>query len=119
VYPFVIRGATSLLLPAPLLVRVVVGVLVIAPLGLLMGIMFPRGIAVLERGAPELVPWAWGINGTLSVISAVTAAILALAYGFTFVLMVGAVGYGLAALLAMGAGRSPLCPGEGHEHDAA
>ncbi len=58
-------------------------------------------------------------NGTVSVISAVTAALLALAFGFTFVLVVGAVGYGLAALLAMTAVRSLRGAGEGHEHDAA
>lgn len=118
VYPSLIRGFTSLLLPAPLLVRVIAGACAIAPLGMLMGIMFPRGIAFLERSAPQLVPWAWGINGTLSVMSAVAAALLALAYGFTFVLTLGAVGYGLAALLAMGAGRLPLGSGERHEQDA-
>jgi len=105
VYPFLIRGLTRVALPAPFAVRLVVGVVAIAPLGVLMGTMFPNGIAYLEQRAPQLVPWAWGINGTLSVISAVTAALLALAFGFTAVLLVGAAGYGLAALLAMVAGR--------------
>ncbi len=114
-YPFVIRGLTTVVLPAPLLVRVVVGAVAITPLGFLMGIMFPRGIAYLEQRAPHLVPWAWGINGTVSVISAVTAALLALAFGFSFVLVVGAAAYGLAALLAMGADRSRVGTGERHE----
>ncbi len=114
-YPFLIRGITSVVLAAPLLVRVVVGAVAIAPLGFLMGIMFPRGIAYLERRAPQLVPWAWGINGTVSVISAVTAALLALAFGFSLVLVVGAAGYGLAALLAIGADRSLIGTGEGDE----
>ncbi|MCH7511745.1 MAG: hypothetical protein IIB19_05195, partial [Chloroflexi bacterium] len=99
-YPFLIRGLTAVLLPAPLAVRVVVGALAIVPIGLLMGIMFPHGIAHLKRTAPRLVPWAWGINGTASVISAVTAALLALAFGFSFVLLIGAAGYALAAVLA-------------------
>lgn len=99
-YPFLIRGLTAVLLPAPLTVRVVVGALAIVPIGLLMGIMFPHGIAHLKRTAPRLVPWAWGINGTASVISAVTAALLALAFGFSFVLLIGAAGYALAAVLA-------------------
>jgi hypothetical protein len=115
-YPFLIRGLTVVALPAPQLVRVLVGVAAIAPIGFLMGIMFPRGIALLERRAPQLVPWAWGINGTLSVISAVGAALLALAAGFTVVLLVGAAGYGLAALLAA-AGRSFLGAGEGNEQN--
>jgi hypothetical protein len=114
-YPFLIRGLTTVALPAPLLVRVMVGAVAITPLGFLMGIMFPRGIAYLERRAPHLVPWAWGINGTVSVISAVTAALLALAFGFSFVLAMGAVGYGLAALLAVSADRSLVGAGERHE----
>jgi hypothetical protein len=118
-YPFLIRAFTSLALPAPFPVRVVAGAFAIAPLGLLMGIMFPRGIAYLEQRAPHVVPWAWGINGTLSVISAVAAALLALAYGFTFVLRVGAAGYGLAALLVAGASRSLLGTGERHEQHSA
>lgn len=118
-YPILIRRLTPILLPGPLPVRVLVGAVVIAPLGLLMGVMFPSGVAYLERRAPQLVPWAWGINGTASVISAVLAALLALAFGFTTVLLIGAAGYGLAALLAGVAGRSLLGPGERHEHDPA
>jgi hypothetical protein len=119
VYPFLVRRLTPVLLPGPLPGRVLVGAVVIAPLGLLMGVMFPSGVAYLERRAPQLVPWAWGINGTASVISAVLAALLALAFGFTTVLLVGAVGYGLAALLAGVASRSLLGTGERHEHDSA
>ena len=118
-YPFLVRWLTGVLLPAPLPGRMVAGVVAIAPLGVLMGVMFPRGIAYLEVRAPQLVPWAWGINGTASVISAVLAALLALALGFMTVLLIGAVGYGLAALLAGAATRSLLGAGERHEHHTA
>jgi hypothetical protein len=118
-YPFLVRALTQLLLPAPLGVRALIGALAIAPLGVLMGVMFPQGVAYLERRAPQLVPWAWGINGTASVISAVLAALLALAFGFSVVLLIGATGYGLAAVLAGVAGRSLLGAGERHEHHAA
>ena len=119
VYPFLVRWLGAVLLAAPLPVRVTVGALAIAPLGLLMGVMFPRGIAHLEQHAPRLVPWAWGINGTASVISAVLAALLALALRFSAVLLIGAAGYGLAALLAGSAARSTLVAREGHEHHPA
>ncbi|MEN8234652.1 MAG: hypothetical protein ABFR89_06980 [Actinomycetota bacterium] len=113
--PFLIRSLTQVALPAPFPARVVVGVVALAPLGLLMGTMFPRGVSHLEARAPQLVPWAWGINGAVSVVSAAVAALLALAFGFTAVLVAGAAAYGLAALLAVAAGRSPLGSGEGHE----
>ena len=118
VYPLLIRTLTSLLLGAPTGLRIGAGLAAIAPLGFLMGIMFPRGLGHLERMAPALTPWAWGINGTFSVISAVLAALLALALGFTMVVWIGAIAYGGAALLAFAASRS-LVAGERNEQHAA
>ena len=119
VYPLLVRWLTTGLLPAPATVRVAVGALAIVPLGVLMGVMFPSGLRFLEIRAPQLVPWAWGINGTTSVISSVLAALLALAFGFSAVLLIGATGYGLAALLAGAAERSTIGAGKRHEQDIA
>ena len=119
VSPYATGAATGFLLPAPMPLRVVAGAAVIAPLGLFMGIMFPKGIAYLEQRAPQLVAWAWGINGTLSVISAVLAALLALAFNFRFVLVTGAAAYGLAALLTVRPARLLLGSGERDKHHAA
>ncbi len=77
-YPSLIRALSMAILAAPLEVRMIAGGLVLLPLGLLMGVMFPRGIAYLEGAAPGWVPWAWGINGAASVISSVASALLAL-----------------------------------------
>ncbi len=95
------------LLTGSLPLRMLAGALVIAPLGFLMGIMFPRGLSRLEGVAPELVPWAWGINGTVSVISAAASALLSLSAGFSFVILLGAACYAAAALLT---GRSTPAP---------
>ena len=113
--PFAIGPVTQWLLPAPLVVRAVLGIIALAPLGFLMGVMFPKGIAHLSARAPELVPWAWGINGVASVISAVASALLALSFGFRFVVLAGALGYALASALAPAAtavaGSQPSAPG--------
>ena len=93
-----------LLLPAffqaalglPLVLRLTLGVLSLAPLGVLMGMPMPLGIRWLERDAPDLIPWAWGINGAVSVVTSVLAMLIALSVGFTSVLLAGAVCYGLA-----------------------
>jgi hypothetical protein len=78
------------------------GVLVasLAPMALLMGLPFPLGLAWLESLAGPgrvLVPWAWAINGCASVVASVLAAILAISYGFTVVLALGAAAYAVAA----------------------
>ncbi|MEP0761562.1 MAG: SAM-dependent methyltransferase, partial [Chloroflexota bacterium] len=81
----------------PLGARWALSVLALAPLGFLMGVPFARGLEAI-RPAPDLVPWAWAINGGASVISAVLAALLALSLGFTPVLWAGAALYGAAWL---------------------
>ena len=74
-------------------IRVLVTVLVLAPLGILMGIPFPSGIKIVERTAPELIPWVWGINGAASVLSSILSMLLALSFGFKMVLITGALCY--------------------------
>jgi hypothetical protein len=66
------------------------------PLGLLLGIPFPRGLTLVEA---QLTPWAWAVNGCVSVISAVLAAMIALTWGFSAVLWAAALAYGAAWLV--------------------
>jgi hypothetical protein len=61
---------------------------------------FPKGLRAVAEAAPELVPWAWGVNGFFTVIGSVAAVILGMAFGFRFVLGVSAVCY-LFALAAI------------------
>ena len=91
-YPLLVSAMTPHLLPLPLPARVLSVSLLIAPVGLLMGMPFPRGIAALA-GTSDVVPWAWAANGSASVISAVLAAMLALSFGFGAVLFIGAALY--------------------------
>lgn len=98
IYPWLVDLVTPLLLPLPVVARILVTALLIAPVGVLMGMPFPRGIAAL-RDFRDLVPWAWAANGSASVVSAVLAAILALSFGFTPVLLIGGGFYLLAALI--------------------
>lgn len=94
VYPALLPRLFDLFLGASLGLRLLVATAALAPLGFLLGVPFPRGIGWLERRAPELIPWAWGVNGAASVVASVGAALLALSLGFSWVLIVGAVCYG-------------------------
>jgi hypothetical protein len=100
-YPLLLGPFSDWALTLPGWGRMLASALVIAPLGYLMGLPFASGLRVLERDDPTLVPWAWAINGSFSVISAVLAVMVALSWGFTAVLLLGAAAY-LAALLALG-----------------
>ena len=79
------------------LVKIVISVALIAPLAVAMGMPFPLGLKRVAETAPDFIPWAWGINGYASVISAVLATLLAIEFGFTFVILLALVLYAIAA----------------------
>ena len=96
----------------PLPGRLALSVVLLAPLGAAMGVPFPRAIRMLGEQAPVLVPWAWAVNGSASVVSAILATVLALSFGFTWVILGGATAYLAAAVAAhvwqhRGSARSP------------
>ena len=99
VYPLLLPLGFDRLLGWPLAARLAATVVALAPLGFLMGVPFPRGIALLEGRSPGLIPWAWGVNGCASVVASVLAAMLALSAGFSWVLIAGAGCYALAQVL--------------------
>ena len=84
----------------PLAGRLALSVALLAPLGMAMGVPFPRAIRMLGDQAPALVPWAWAVNGSASVVSAILATVLALSFGFTWVILGGAAAYLAAAAAA-------------------
>jgi len=79
--------------------KVIVSLCLIAPLAFCMGIPFPLGLSSLSFRAPELIPWAWGINGCASVISAVLATLLATHIGFRGIVVAAVCLYFLTAVV--------------------
>jgi hypothetical protein len=76
-------------------------VLLLCPLGLLMGMPFPLGIRAVHSREPRVVPWAWGVNGTLSVLGSVLAAMLSISFGFTVALLAGQLAYLVAFVVLL------------------
>jgi hypothetical protein len=100
VLPPLFGGLMGLSLPA----KIAVAVGLLAPLGFVMGLPFPLGLARVSDSTPALVPWAWGINGCASVVAAVMASLLAMHVGFTTVLVL-ALGLYTATPLLLGRSR--------------
>ncbi len=79
--------------------KILLSIMLIAPLAFFMGMPFPLGLSRVAAEAPDFVPWAWGINGFASVVSAVLATLLAIHLGFTAVIVLAALLYLTAAAL--------------------
>ena len=90
-YTFLLPLIFNQLLGLSLAIRLLVMVFMVIPLGFLMGFPFPLGIRLLkETNMGKYIPWMWGMNGTGSVLGSTTAIAIAISFGFTQALLVGA-----------------------------
>jgi hypothetical protein len=105
--PLVLPRLIDAAIPWPLAVRIGVAVAVLLPLGVVLGLPLPGGMRLLARHRPEIVPWAWGINGAFSVVGATLAVFIAMNWGFSIALVAAGVVYATAAAtLNAGSGSS-------------
>jgi hypothetical protein len=92
-YLWLLEPLFTLLITIPPYSKILLTILLIAPLAFFMGMPFPLAMASLSQQAESLIPWAWGINGCASVISAVLATLLAIHYGFSTVIVLAVMLY--------------------------
>ena len=93
-----------LLVALPDAPKIAIALLLIAPLAFCMGMPFPLALSRVAASASGLVPWAWGVNGCASVLSAILATLLAMNIGFTWVMLIAIALYLVAAVTF----RAPL-----------
>ncbi|MDP1665238.1 MAG: SAM-dependent methyltransferase [Methylobacter sp.] len=96
-YSLGFESITDFLLKIGSLSRYLFSIILIAPLGFCMGMPFPMALAKISQTTPALIPWAWGINGCASVISAILATLIAMQFGFTVLIFLAVCLYGVAA----------------------
>lgn len=70
----------------------------LAPPSFVMGMPFPLGLSRVADYSKSQAAWAWGINGSVSVVSAGLAAIIAVELGFSAVMLIACGAYFVAAL---------------------
>ena len=87
------------LLGLPLALKALAAVILVAPIGLCLGIPFPSGLSALSQERKEILPWAWGVNGALSVTGSVLTRLISMSAGFSVVLACVATLYIAAGIL--------------------
>jgi len=103
----VILLVTSLLTPLlfkytihwNLATRIFLTLVLMCPMGILLGMPFPTGIKTVSDESTSFIPWAWGVNGFFTVIGSVTAVILGMMFGFKVVIFLAALCYLVAMML--------------------
>ena len=76
--------------------RLALGVFLLSIPSFFLGWPFPSGLRFMAGKFPELVPWAWGINGCASVIGAVLGICLAVSIGLRMLMFAACALYLLA-----------------------
>jgi hypothetical protein len=102
-YELGLAPMTDALITLPLIARVAIAFVVLAPLGLCLGSFMPlglRAVAGLSEFPREYVAWGWAVNGFASVIGSVLSTILAMTFGFRIVLLLALLAY-VTALVAL------------------
>ena len=97
-YAFIIGIFLSSTVGLPFIMKTLLAGGIIALPSFFMGMPFPIGLKIVNAFKKSNVPWAWGINGCVSVISTSLAAIIAVEMGFMAVMLFAALAYSIAFL---------------------
>ncbi|MCP3931668.1 MAG: hypothetical protein GY705_21510 [Bacteroidetes bacterium] len=81
------------------IVRIIVAILLIFPLGFFLGMPFPLGIMVIAKQRQGAVAWAWAMNGLFTVIGGIASVLLSLKYGFKVTIITAILIYIIAMIL--------------------
>lgn len=87
------KPLTELLIVLPQYLRIILATGALAPIGLLLGVPFAYGIRLLNRFNPTIIPWAWAVNGSMTVIGSILAVILSMNLGFNVVMVTSVLIY--------------------------
>ncbi len=92
-YLLTLPALFNMFLGQGIITRYITSLAIIAPLGFLMGMPFPLGIRITKKISPDMIPWAWAVNGCASVAGSILVIIIALSCGFSTVLMLAGIVY--------------------------
>lgn len=98
IYSLIYPVLLDLLTPFDLKTRMAATAVTLIPPGFFMGMPFPYGMKLLGERSRSMIPWAWAVNASLSVLAPIIAIMVAIAAGFKTVLWLGALTYLLAFL---------------------
>ncbi|HEY8544326.1 MAG TPA: hypothetical protein VIL36_04730 [Acidimicrobiales bacterium] len=101
---FALPPVVAALMEQPFALRVLLTILLLAPIGVMLGMPMPIGLTRFSALYPQSIPYAWGVNGIASVLASVVGITIALNFGYRVASLVAAACY-LFALAHAALGR--------------
>ena len=93
IYSIVLMPVLQQTVQASLTAKLLIVFILTAPLAFCMGIPFPSGLSQLALNQAQEIPWAWGLNGCVSVISTALVTLIEVEAGFSVVFLMAALAY--------------------------
>lgn len=81
------------------IVRIIVSITLLFPMGVFLGMAFPFGLNAASKYSIELTPWLWGLNGGASVLASVIAIIISINTGISATFYTGITCYIIASII--------------------
>jgi hypothetical protein len=78
------------------MVRILVALAILFPMGLFMGMAFPLGMRLASTRWSAVTPWFWGVNGATSVCASVLAVVIAISISISASFWAGLACYVIA-----------------------
>jgi hypothetical protein len=82
-------GAETALLSQPQAAAIAGSVLVLVPIGFVLGMPFPLGLRLAAQAAPGNIALMWTLSAGFSMLGSILAAVIAVQLGFDAVLLLG------------------------------
>ncbi len=96
IYWLILTPVVRLLLPTPLVIRLLAAILLTALPGVVMGMPFPSLLRLFKANQAG-IGYLWSVNGACSVLGSTLAVAIAMTWGFGLAMLSGAVMYGVLA----------------------
>lgn len=97
-YSFILDPLLNFTLHLPISIKIIVSFILVGIPAFVMGFPFPLGVKKLDETNQSQIPWAWGINSCLSVVSTVLATVVSVELGFAAIFLFASAAYGISFL---------------------
>jgi spermidine synthase len=85
----------SNLINSDMTIKILVSIIIIFPLGILLGIYFPVGIRMVRSISHSETPWYWALNGIFGVLCSALAVFFSIYFGISTNFYIAAICYGM------------------------
>ena len=95
---FLLSALLANMITSTMTVKILTSVVVIFPLGIVMGLFFPTGMRLVRAIRPAETPWYWALNGIFGVLSSAMAVLISIFLGISLNFYIAAGCYTLVLL---------------------